>query len=180
MANQLRTRRQLEGGKERKETAKEKKEKRPSTSKKRETLEASKPKYHHVPTHAAVDALNTAPQSWRQSDNAKVREINQRKSHLLMLRRNSSMAELLLNMPQAQGSGSGLATAYTPTAMSQWRTETPAGRNTAFVPLKLDLNVSPVRSDSSGKSPDSGVSRVTPTSALSLTRNAQKRLQSQA
>lgn len=159
-----------------KSTRTDKKDKRLSTTKKRESVNAGKPKYHHTPTHAAVDALNGAPPSWRKADQQRVREINARKSQILMFGRDSSMAEFLRNMPVPPGS-EGPGAAYTPTATPRWKRETARGRNSAFIPL--EISISPVRSglSSSGKLPDI---RASPASPLSLTRAAQKRLQFQA
>ncbi|KAI3329034.1 hypothetical protein HD806DRAFT_270405 [Xylariaceae sp. AK1471] len=42
--------------------------------------EAVKLPYRHVPTHAATDALATAPASWKQDDRSKIKEQNQRRS----------------------------------------------------------------------------------------------------
>ena len=159
----------------------DKKEKRLSTGKKRQSVNAGKPKYHHVPTHAAVDALSGAPPCYQKADQARVREINRRKSQLLMFGRDSSMAEFLRNMPQPLGS-EGPGAAYTPTATPRWKRETARGRNSAFIPLEVNISISPVRSGlgSSGKQaplPDIRVS-LPPASSLELTREAQKLLQS--
>ena len=130
----------------------DKKEKRLSTTNKRESVNAGRPKYHHTPTHAAVDALSGAPPSWRKADQQRLREINARKSQLLMFGRDSSMAEFLRNMPQPPGS-EGLSGLYTPSATPRWKRETARGRNSAFMPL--EISISPVRSglSSSGKLP---------------------------
>ncbi|KAI0191830.1 hypothetical protein EV127DRAFT_62370 [Xylaria flabelliformis] len=42
--------------------------------------EAVKLPYKHIPTHAAADAIATAPSSWRQDDRSKIREQNRRRS----------------------------------------------------------------------------------------------------
>jgi hypothetical protein len=42
--------------------------------------EAVKLPYKHVPTHAAADALATAPASWKQDDRSKIKEENRRRS----------------------------------------------------------------------------------------------------
>ncbi|KAI1108695.1 hypothetical protein F5Y14DRAFT_456764 [Nemania sp. NC0429] len=36
--------------------------------------------YKHIPTHAATDAIATAPASWKQDDRSKIREQNRRRS----------------------------------------------------------------------------------------------------
>ncbi|KAI1176625.1 hypothetical protein F4777DRAFT_244375 [Nemania sp. FL0916] len=46
----------------------------------KEKAESVKLPYKHVPTHAATDALATAPSSWKQEDRSKIREQNRRRS----------------------------------------------------------------------------------------------------
>lgn len=46
----------------------------------KEKNEAVKLPYRHVPTHAATDAIATAPASWKQDDRSKIREQNRRRS----------------------------------------------------------------------------------------------------
>ncbi|KAI1828687.1 hypothetical protein F4861DRAFT_14419 [Xylaria intraflava] len=46
----------------------------------KEKAEAAKIPYKHIPTHAATDALATAPSSWKQDDRSKIREQNRRRS----------------------------------------------------------------------------------------------------
>ncbi|KAI1274378.1 hypothetical protein F5Y07DRAFT_401464 [Xylaria sp. FL0933] len=46
----------------------------------KEKAEAVKLPYKHVPTHAAIDAIATAPSSWKQDDRPKIREQNRRRS----------------------------------------------------------------------------------------------------
>ncbi|RYC54827.1 hypothetical protein CHU98_g11385 [Xylaria longipes] len=46
----------------------------------KDKAEAVKLPYKHVPTHAAADAIATAPSSWRQDDRSKIREQNRRRS----------------------------------------------------------------------------------------------------
>ncbi|KAI0425358.1 hypothetical protein F5Y09DRAFT_346796 [Xylaria sp. FL1042] len=46
----------------------------------KEKAEAVKLPYKHVPTHAAIDAIATAPSSWKQDDRSKIREQNRRRS----------------------------------------------------------------------------------------------------
>ncbi|GAP83562.2 hypothetical protein SAMD00023353_0200620 [Rosellinia necatrix] len=43
-------------------------------------VEAVKLPYKHVPTHAATDALATAPSSWKQDDRPRIREQNRKRS----------------------------------------------------------------------------------------------------
>lgn len=43
-------------------------------------VEAAKLPYKHVPTHAATDALATAPSSWKHDDRPRIREQNRRRS----------------------------------------------------------------------------------------------------
>lgn len=46
----------------------------------KQKLEAEKPPYRHVPTHAAIDALTGAPPSWRVDDRPRIIEANRRRS----------------------------------------------------------------------------------------------------
>ncbi|KAI1734495.1 hypothetical protein F4680DRAFT_453897 [Xylaria scruposa] len=46
----------------------------------KDKAEAVKLPYKHIPTHAAADAIATAPSSWRQDDRSKIREQNRRRS----------------------------------------------------------------------------------------------------
>ncbi|KAI2635519.1 hypothetical protein GGS21DRAFT_539099 [Xylaria nigripes] len=46
----------------------------------KEKAEAVKLPYKHIPTHAAADALATAPSSWKQDDRSRIKEQNQRRS----------------------------------------------------------------------------------------------------
>lgn len=134
----------------------DKKDKQLSTAKKRESVNTGKAKYHHTPTHAAVDALNGAPPCWRKIDELRVREINARRSQIMIFGRDNAMAEFLRNMPQLPGAeGSGVM--YTPSATPRWKRETARGRNSAFIPLQI--NISPVKSGlgSVGKIPDADV-----------------------
>jgi hypothetical protein len=39
--------------------------------------------YRHVPTHAAIDAINLAPASWRKHDKVRIVEENRRRSALM-------------------------------------------------------------------------------------------------
>ena len=121
----------------------DKKDKQLNTIKKRESVNMGKPKYHHTPTHAAVDALNGAPPCWRKVDEQRVREINARKSLILMFGQDNAMTEFLRNMPQPPML-EGPAAMYTPTATPRWKRETARGRNSAFRPLQI--NISPVKS----------------------------------
>lgn len=153
------------------------KEKRLGSTKKRESVNAGKAKYHHTPTHAAVDALNGAPPCWRKVDELRVREINARKSQILMFGRDNAMAEFLRNMPQPSGI-EGPAAMYSPTATPRWKRETARGRNSAFIPLQI--NISPVRSglSSAGKTKTqcAFVSAIDLTLVVQIT--VQRRLQS--
>ncbi|TPX13133.1 uncharacterized protein E0L32_006559 [Thyridium curvatum] len=58
------------------QAAKEHKDKQAEKDKKA----AEKPPYKHVPTHAAVDALNGAPQTWRADDRPRIIEQHKRRS----------------------------------------------------------------------------------------------------
>jgi len=56
---------------------------------------AAKPvKYRHVPTHAAVDALNNAPSTWKISDRPKIREQHKRRSMMALSRTGSAQGAL--------------------------------------------------------------------------------------
>ncbi|KAI0457684.1 hypothetical protein F5B21DRAFT_462720 [Xylaria acuta] len=46
----------------------------------KDKAETVKLPYKHVPTHAAADAIATAPSSWKQGDRSKIREQNRRRS----------------------------------------------------------------------------------------------------
>ncbi|KAI0404209.1 hypothetical protein F4802DRAFT_259327 [Xylaria palmicola] len=46
----------------------------------KDKTEAVKLPYKHVPTHAATDAIATAPSSWKHDDRSKIREQNRRRS----------------------------------------------------------------------------------------------------
>lgn len=46
--------------------------------------------YRHVPTHAAIDALSGAPSSWKSEDKPKIRELNQRRSQMMLRQASSS------------------------------------------------------------------------------------------
>ncbi|KAI1436704.1 hypothetical protein GGR50DRAFT_701378 [Xylaria sp. CBS 124048] len=46
----------------------------------KEKAETAQIPYKHIPTHAASDALATAPSSWKQDDRAKIKEQNRKRS----------------------------------------------------------------------------------------------------
>ncbi|KAL8371929.1 hypothetical protein RB595_001639 [Gaeumannomyces hyphopodioides] len=50
----------------------------------KQKAEAAKPAYKHVPTHAAVDALASAPSGWRQEDQPRIVEQNRRRSAMAL------------------------------------------------------------------------------------------------
>ncbi|KAL8285515.1 hypothetical protein RB601_006224 [Gaeumannomyces tritici] len=50
----------------------------------KQKAEAVKPTYKHVPTHAAVDALASAPSGWRQEDQPRIVEQNRRRSAMAL------------------------------------------------------------------------------------------------
>ncbi|CAK7239009.1 MAG: hypothetical protein STHCBS139747_000430 [Sporothrix thermara] len=58
------------------------KEAEPQSDKKvgKQKEEMSTPKYHHVPTHAAVDALLGAPAGWVRDDAQRIRENNRKRT----------------------------------------------------------------------------------------------------
>ncbi|KAK4152514.1 hypothetical protein C8A00DRAFT_34815 [Chaetomidium leptoderma] len=49
---------------------------------KKETEEAKKPPYKHIPKHAALDALSGGPAGWRENDRHRIVEQNRRRSAL--------------------------------------------------------------------------------------------------
>ncbi|TGJ87178.1 hypothetical protein E0Z10_g1567 [Xylaria hypoxylon] len=49
----------------------------------KDQTESVKLPYKHVPTHAATDAIATAPASWKQNDRSKIREQNRRRSAMM-------------------------------------------------------------------------------------------------
>ncbi|KOS18061.1 hypothetical protein ESCO_003158 [Escovopsis weberi] len=53
--------------------------------------EEAKQPYRHVPTHAAADAIASAPPGWRESDRIRIREENHR--------RMTAMANQRMSMP---------------------------------------------------------------------------------
>ncbi|TVY48107.1 hypothetical protein LOCC1_G001166 [Lachnellula occidentalis] len=48
--------------------------------------------YKHVPTHAAVDALNGAPSTWRVDDRSKIKEHHKRRSEMTTSRTTSALS----------------------------------------------------------------------------------------
>ncbi|KAI1425435.1 hypothetical protein F5Y12DRAFT_784694 [Xylaria sp. FL1777] len=56
----------------------------------KDKAEAVKLPYRHVPTHAASDAIATAPSSWKQDDRSKIREQNRRRSAMAASRTSHS------------------------------------------------------------------------------------------
>ncbi|MCJ1353771.1 MAG: hypothetical protein MMC33_003758 [Icmadophila ericetorum] len=48
--------------------------------------------YKHIPTHAAIDALNGAPSSWREDDRALIAAQNKRRSQMIRSQSDISMA----------------------------------------------------------------------------------------
>lgn len=50
----------------------------------KQKAEAEKPAYRHVPTHAAVDALASAPSGWRHEDQPRILEQNRRRSAMAL------------------------------------------------------------------------------------------------
>jgi hypothetical protein len=59
------------------------------------TAEADKPAsvpYRHVPTHAAIDALNGAPSGWKSEDLSKIKEHHKRRSKMVISRTHSTLS----------------------------------------------------------------------------------------
>ncbi|CAM1511616.1 Fc.00g091290.m01.CDS01 [Cosmosporella sp. VM-42] len=80
--------------------------------------EASVP-YKHTPTHAASDAIGSAPPSWRSNDRTKIREENRKRSAMAAAHSHAHH----MNMPDSPTMGSGLSDFYssgdtTPTVSS--------------------------------------------------------------
>lgn len=48
--------------------------------------------YKHVPTHAAIDALNGAPSSWKSEDLSKIKEHHKRRSQMVISRTHSTLS----------------------------------------------------------------------------------------
>ena len=48
--------------------------------------------YKHIPTHAAFDALNGAPPSWKHDDRTKIKEQHKRRSEMAISRTGSSLS----------------------------------------------------------------------------------------
>ncbi|KAG9244827.1 hypothetical protein BJ878DRAFT_567234 [Calycina marina] len=72
---------------------------------KEEEVAAAKISYRHLPTHAAVDALNGAPSTWNSSDRDKIREAHKRRSKIVaMTRLESSRSALSMMNYGASGS----------------------------------------------------------------------------
>ncbi|KAL7816604.1 hypothetical protein V8C26DRAFT_84126 [Trichoderma gracile] len=64
--------------------------------------------YRHVPTHAATDAIASAPPSWREADRQKIQEQNRRRSAM-------AASGHHMNMPGAPRVGSSLSHVSYPT-----------------------------------------------------------------
>lgn len=50
--------------------------------------------YKHIPTHAAVDALNGAPSSWKHEDLPKIKEHHKRRSQMAISRTHSTLSTI--------------------------------------------------------------------------------------
>ena len=55
---------------------------------------AAKVSYRHVPTHAAIDALNGTPASWKASDRPKILEQHKRRSQMNISRTPSTLSTM--------------------------------------------------------------------------------------
>ncbi|RFU72268.1 hypothetical protein TARUN_9988 [Trichoderma arundinaceum] len=73
-----------------------------------EKKEVDKAPYRHVPTHAATDAIASAPPSWREADRQKIQEQNRRRSAM-------AASGHHMNMPGAPRVGSSLSHVSYPT-----------------------------------------------------------------
>lgn len=76
-----------------------------------EKKETEKTPYRHVPTHAATDAIASAPPSWREADRQKIQEQNRRRSAM-------AASGHHMNMPGAPRVGSSLSHVSYPTDKS--------------------------------------------------------------
>ncbi|TFB03533.1 hypothetical protein CCMA1212_004895 [Trichoderma ghanense] len=76
-----------------------------------EKKETEKSPYRHVPTHAATDAIASAPPSWREADREKIQEQNRRRSAM-------AASGHHMNMPGAPRVGSSLSHVSYPTDKS--------------------------------------------------------------
>ncbi|KAL7788717.1 hypothetical protein V8C37DRAFT_411536 [Trichoderma ceciliae] len=70
--------------------------------------EGEKVPYRHVPTHAATDAIASAPPSWREADRQKIQEQNRRRSAM-------AASGHHMNMPGVPRVGSSLSHVSYPT-----------------------------------------------------------------
>lgn len=126
-------------------------DKRQSKGKQRESY--SKPRYMHVPTHAAVDALNGAPSSWKREDSVKIRELNARRT-MISMQLDVSVAELLERMPTPPLAGPGHAHQYINTPVSpRWAREPLRLRDRASVSSPLRETYIAEGQSSTGKPP---------------------------
>ncbi|KAL7928484.1 hypothetical protein V8C35DRAFT_231513 [Trichoderma chlorosporum] len=76
-----------------------------------EKKEIQKVPYKHVPTHAATDAIASAPPSWREADRQKIQEQNRRRSAM-------AASGHSMNMPGVPRVGSSLSHVSYPTDKS--------------------------------------------------------------
>lgn len=76
-----------------------------------EKEEGEKVPYRHVPTHAATDAIASAPPSWRDADRQKIKEQHRRRSAM-------AASGHHMNMPGAPRVGSSLSHVSYPTDKS--------------------------------------------------------------
>ncbi|KAL7947881.1 hypothetical protein V8C42DRAFT_268311 [Trichoderma barbatum] len=76
-----------------------------------EKKEVEKTPYRHVPTHAASDAIASAPPSWREADRQKIQEQNRRRSAM-------AASGHHMNMPGVPRVGSSLSHVSYPTDKS--------------------------------------------------------------
>ncbi|KAL7916355.1 hypothetical protein GGI35DRAFT_35694 [Trichoderma velutinum] len=76
-----------------------------------EKKEVEKTPYKHVPTHAATDAIASAPPSWREDDRQKIQEQHRRRSAM-------AASGHHMNMPGAPRVGSSLSHVSYPTDKS--------------------------------------------------------------
>lgn len=89
------------------------KEAKGKTIEKNEEIKAEQVKtaYHHVPTHAATDALSGAPSSWKREDREMIKDAHKRRSQ--MISRTGSSLSTMSNL-NASCSSSAYASSHLP------------------------------------------------------------------
>jgi len=78
------------------------------------------PQYHHVPTHAAIDALSGAAESWKAADRVSIKVQNKRRSDM-MSRTNSNLSVMSTGKRNSSNSGSEWGSTPVPTKRPELR-----------------------------------------------------------